>query len=97
MELTHQSYILRLVTRVRKEMPEKDIWLYSGYTMEELLNGSVATETALEILKCVDVLVDGEFIQDLKDQEIPFRGSRNQRLLDMRPFRIGKQPVSLVL
>lgn len=97
MELTHQADMLRLVTRVRKELPDKDIWLYSGYTLEELLNGRVATEAALGILKKVDVLVDGEFIQGLKGPDIPFRGSSNQRLLDMRPFRLGKPPVELTL
>ena len=62
--------------RVRAELPEKDIWLYSGYTYE-MLQGE-------EILTLVDVLVDGPFLLEQKDAGLAFRGSRNQRIIDLR-------------
>lgn len=84
MEVTHQKDICKLVTRVRKELPEKNIWLYSGYTLEELTSDKVKTEFTDTILRSIDVLVDGEFIQAQKDVELPFRGSSNQRLIAMK-------------
>ena len=57
-------------------MPDKDIWLFSGYTYEMLYGD--------EILRYVDVLVDGPFLLEQKDISLPFRGSRNQRILRLR-------------
>lgn len=84
MEITHQEAICKLVARVRKELPDKNIWLYSGYTLEELQGDKVRTEFTDQILASVDVLVDGEFIQAQKDVELPFRGSANQRIISMK-------------
>ena len=63
------------------KMPKKDIWLFSGYTYEMLQND--------EILKYVDVLVDGPFLLEQKDISLPFRGSRNQRIIRLR----GGKPI----
>ena len=57
-------------------MPEKDIWLYSGYTYEQLQGRA--------ILRYVDVLVDGPFLLEQKDISLAFLGSRNQRILRLR-------------
>ena len=54
---------------------------YSGYTFEELLNGTAAQK---ELLETIDVLIDGRFLQAEKSLEIAFRGSRNQRILDVK-------------
>ncbi len=62
--------------RVREEFPEKDIWLFSGYTYEML-----QTE---EILQYVDVLVDGPFLPEQRDVSLDFRGSRNQRIIKLK-------------
>ena len=73
---------LRLVARMRSELPAtKDVWAWSGYTFEELL---VDTADKLELLEQVDVLVDGRFMAEVADRRLAFRGSSNQRLIDVR-------------
>lgn len=67
------------ITKVRAKT-EKDIWIYSGYTFEELLEKA----GAMDVLKNIDVLVDGRFVEDLKDLKLKFRGSSNQRIIDMK-------------
>lgn len=67
------------ITKVRANS-EKDIWIYSGYTFEELLE----KDGAMDVLKNIDVLVDGRFVEDLKDLKLKFRGSSNQRIIDMK-------------
>ena len=71
-----------LAKRVRDEFGStKDIWVYSGYTYEQLLNGS---EDKKELLSLCDVLVDGPFMIFLKDLSLRFRGSSNQRIIDIK-------------
>lgn len=67
------------ITKVRAKS-EKDIWIYSGYIFEELLE----KDGAMDVLKNIDVLVDGRFVEDLKDLKLKFRGSSNQRIIDMK-------------
>lgn len=84
-EPQNQPVVLELCRRVREALPEKTIWCYSGYTLDqELLQPSRArcAETD-ELLHLLDVLVDGEFIAAQKDLTLRFRGSRNQRIIDM--------------
>ncbi len=93
MELVNQPDIARLLRRVRKELPNKDIWCYSGYTLDkDLIEGGVAHgEYTDEILSYLNVLVDGEFVEELKDLKLKFRGSANQRLIDVpATLREGK-------
>lgn len=62
-----------LCQRVREECsPDKDIWMWTGYTLSEL------TPEQQEVVDLVDVLIDGKFIEELKDLTLPFRGSKNQ-------------------
>ena len=68
--------VLALVKEVKSVFVDKDIWLFSGYTIEEIKNNGY-----IEILSYIDVLVDGEFKLELKDLTLPFRGSSNQRIL----------------
>ena len=75
-EVENETALLSFLQRIRAELPEKNIWLYSGYTYEMLQND--------EILKYVDVLVDGPFLLGQKDISLAFRGSRNQRILRLR-------------
>ena len=87
MEPENQPYIKKLVERVRKEVPESKTWVYSGYTWEELTdenNKSCHTADTMDILRNIDVLVDGEFHEDEKDITLLFRGSANQRLIDVQ-------------
>ncbi|AFC21591.1 anaerobic ribonucleotide reductase small subunit [Cronobacter phage vB_CsaM_GAP32] len=70
------STVIELCKIVKSEYPNKNIWCWTGYTLEE-----VKENHASEILKYVDVLVDGEFVEELKNLKLPFRGSENQRVL----------------
>ena len=64
--------VLRLVKRVRKECPDKDIWMWTGYTLAEL------TAAQQEVVALIDVLIDGKFEQEKKDLNLEWRGSSNQ-------------------
>ena len=81
-EPDNQSAVLELVRRVRKELPGKTIWCYSGYLFEELADGKVG-EHSRELLERLDVLVDGPFVLAKKDLGLRFRGSSNQRIIDV--------------
>ena len=72
----------KFIENVKKERPELDVWCYSGYTFEQLQerNDEITNET----LKKIDVLVDGRFVEAKKNPEIKFRGSDNQRLLQVQ-------------
>lgn len=70
--------ILQLVTRVRAECPGKDIWLWTGYKLEDLNNAQ------MKIVNQINVLIDGKFVQDLKDPALIWRGSSNQVVHQLR-------------
>lgn len=72
--------VLEIVKRVKIVFPNKDIWIYSGYVWEDI----VKNETLREIMKYTDVLVDGAYIDELRDISLPFRGSSNQRIIDVK-------------
>ena len=85
MEPDNQRALLSLVKRVKLLFPEKDIWCYSGYTFEELTEESRARcECTDELLSYIDVLVDGEFVEEKKNISLAFRGSENQRIIDLK-------------
>lgn len=71
--------LLEIVRKI-KSVIKKDIWIYSGYTFEEILED----EDRFELLKECDVLVDGRFVLELKDLKLKFRGSSNQRIIDIK-------------
>ncbi|EEQ57669.1 anaerobic ribonucleoside-triphosphate reductase activating protein [Clostridiales bacterium 1_7_47FAA] len=85
-EPENQRALLPFLKRVRERFPEKDIWCYTGYLMDkELLEESLARcEVTDRMLGMIDVLVDGRFVEGLKDISLPFRGSSNQRIIDVR-------------
>lgn len=85
MEPQNQRALLPFLRRVRKELPEKTIWAFSGFTWEELNTpGShPCCEVTPELLSLLDVLVDGRFVQALYDISLRFRGSSNQRIIDV--------------
>lgn len=74
--------VLDFIKTVRKEKPNFNVWCYTGYTMEELVNRN--DEITNKCLKEIDVLVDGEFVEAKKDPTLKFRGSSNQRILDVQ-------------
>ncbi|MBQ4116603.1 MAG: anaerobic ribonucleoside-triphosphate reductase activating protein [Clostridia bacterium] len=86
-EPENQKVLVNLLKRIRQELPEKNIWCYSGYTFEELTGKKESrafTDTTLEMLSLIDTLVDGEFVEELKDISLKFRGSSNQRIINVK-------------
>ncbi len=96
-EPENQRALLPFVRRVKAAFPEKNIWAFSGFTYDELLReGSYAhCEATEELLSLIDVLVDGRFVEALKDISLRFRGSSNQRLIDLNATRRTGQLVLL--
>ena len=85
--MSNREGITQLCTEIRDKFPTKTIWLYTGYRFEEVRN--------LPVMQFVDVVVDGRFIQSLKDVKLPWRGSENQRVIDVpKTFKL-KQIVLL--
>ncbi len=86
MEIVNQKEIRPLLKRIKKEVPKATIWIYSGYTWEELTdknNKRCHGEDTEAILGMLDVLVDGEFLEEQKNLMLRFRGSSNQRVIDV--------------
>lgn len=71
----------KFIKELKHDFPNKDIWLYTGWVWETLDNHEIAWSL---IKECVDVVVDGPFIEDLKDISLKFRGSSNQRIIDVK-------------
>ncbi len=88
-EIQNQRVLLPFLRKVRARYPEKTIWSYTGYTCETDLRegGRAHCEATAEMLSLLDVLVDGEFVESLKDITLLFRGSSNQRLIDLNATR----------
>lgn len=88
MEPQNQAVLLPFLRRLKQIYPQKTVWCYSGYTLEELQGESRARcEHTDEMLSLIDVLVDGRFILAKKDIRLRFRGSANQRLIDLNKTR----------
>ena len=88
-EPVNQRALLPFLKRVRARFPEKNIWCYTGYLYDADLaaGGRAHCEATDEMLSLIDVLVDGEFVQALKDLKLRFRGSSNQRIIDVAASR----------
>ncbi len=87
MEPVNQEALVPFIRRFKKRFPQKSLWCFSGYTYDIDIapeNGAAHTDVTDEFLSMMDVLVDGEFILEQKDITLLFRGSRNQRLIDMK-------------
>lgn len=82
----NQLSVLSLVLRFKEMYPEKTLWCYTGYTFEsDILTGKLGNQDAMmALLQNIDVLVDGEFVIELKNPNLRFRGSSNQRLIDVK-------------
>ena len=78
--------LLKLCEAVKNKYPDKTIWVYTGYTYEELEEMNIFAHTKL-LNQFIDVLVDGRFIEDLKDITLRFKGSSNQRIIDIKATR----------
>ena len=97
MEPSNQRGLLPFVKKVRTAYPDKDIWCFTGFTYELLkTDGShPRCEVTDELLEQIDVLVDGRFVEELKSPALRFRGSSNQRLIDMVKTRENDMVVLL--
>ena len=86
------SDVLALVKRIKAKYPDKKIWIYTAYKWEHIFNpdytnisnGDMVVEDRMSLVKLCDVLVDGRFIEALKDLTLKFRGSSNQRIIDVK-------------
>lgn len=89
MEKENQAELIKLLRQFKNLYPEKTVWCYTGYTYEEdFIKGARAyTEVTKEFLNLIDVLVDGKFIISLMDIRLKFKGSSNQRIIDMNETR----------
>ena len=86
MEPGNQRALLPFLRRVKGTYPEKTIWCYTGYLFDKELadGGRARCEATDEMLSLIDVLVDGEFVQEKKNISLRFRGSENQRVIDVQ-------------
>ena len=75
--------VLKFIKDVKEIRPEFNVWCYSGYTLDQLIDRN--DEETNKCLNEIDVLVDGRFIEEKKDPTLKFRGSSNQRILDLKP------------
>lgn len=82
----NQDTLIGLLKEVREVLPEKTVWCYTGYDFEKDLNGEFAkiNKSTAELLSLIDILVDGKFVQELKNPALKFRGSSNQRIIDVQ-------------
>lgn len=89
MEPSNQRGLVNFLERVKRELPKKDIWCFTGDLYEDLVEGYSLrrTEVTDRILACIDVLVDGPYMKELHDISLRFRGSSNQRIIDMNATR----------
>ena len=85
-EPSNQRALLPFVKKVRERFPNKSIWCYTGYTYRDgdIEEEQASCEVTKELLGNIDVLVDGRFIEALKDIRLKFRGSSNQRVIDLK-------------
>ncbi len=88
-EPENQIELLPLLESFRATYPKKDVWAFTGYTYEKLTSGDghPCCEATEKLLSYIDVLVDGKYMEELKDISLQFRGSSNQRIIDVKESR----------
>lgn len=86
MEPQNQECLLPFIRKVRTRLPDKTIWCFTGYDFERDVLGRMipGSEVSRELVALFDVMVDGRFIAEQKDLSLKFRGSKNQRILDVK-------------
>ena len=86
-EPENQTVLAPFLENMRAQYPDKSLWCFTGYDYEkDLLSGRLGDkQTVLRMLSCLDVLVDGKFVEELKDLSLRFRGSSNQRIILVQP------------
>ena len=86
MEPVNQEALLPFIKKVRERLPEKSIWCFTGYDFESDILGRMMKESQVtrELVALFDVMVDGKFVEEKKNLSLRFRGSENQRILDVK-------------
>lgn len=86
MEYANQKGLLPMLREVKEKFPEKDIWCYTGFEFDREIRDDMCKkyDETNEILTYIDVLVDGKFVEEKKDIKLKFRGSSNQRIIDVK-------------
>lgn len=74
--INNRKCVFELIKKINKNFPDKTIWLYTGYSWEEIKD--------IEVIEHIDVIVDGEFIKELNDNNLHWKGSSNQRVIDVK-------------
>ncbi len=99
MEPANRGTVFGLLRKIKSAYPEKSIWCYTGYDYEkDLLRWAEEGDgTVAGLLELIDVLVDGEFVEAKKNLRLPFRGSENQRLIDMKATKRAGYVVCLLI
>ncbi len=97
LEPANQEGLLPLVKEAKEKFPNKTIWCYTGYDLQKdiIENMAKTNPTTKELLKYIDVAVDGKFDEDLKSPKLRFRGSANQRILDVQETIKENKPVEI--
>ena len=97
LEPQNQEALYPFIKRVRKKFPNKTIWCYTGFVLDErtgsLTNATKNTLYTQRLISLFDVLVDGPFVEELKDIRLKFRGSSNQRVIDVKKTLASNQVV----
>lgn len=88
-EPENQKVLLPFLVMLKEKFPNKNVWCYTGFTIEQILGKSepksrASTDISMEMLSLIDVLVDGPYVDSLHDIRLKFRGSSNQRVIDMK-------------
>ncbi|MBQ8428334.1 MAG: anaerobic ribonucleoside-triphosphate reductase activating protein [Clostridia bacterium] len=97
LEPQNQATLLPFVKEVKRRLPDKSIWCYTGFVLDEktglLTDKKKNTAETAELISLFDVLVDGPFVEELKDIRLKFRGSSNQRVIDVQQTLAAKECV----
>lgn len=85
--------VLKFIKDVKEIRPEFNVWCYTGYTLEQLKQRQ--DEETKNVLREIDVLVDGPFMEDKKDKTLAFKGSSNQRIIDLKKSLNGEEIIKI--
>lgn len=85
-EPENRPAVYDLLKAINQTYPEKTVWCYSGYLYDSYMKNGIHAdpETVQGMLECIDILVDGKFVEELKDLSLRFKGSSNQRIIDVK-------------
>lgn len=89
----NEFYVAELIIKLKILYPDLNIWVYTGYTYEELISSQIGRSASHFVFRGIDTLVDGKYIEELKDIGLNYRGSSNQRIIDVKKSLAMKKVV----